>query len=162
MSGPRERATAHQLGLIVAAAHAIEDRIVLDESYGQLHDINEYLGAVLNSVSDGIIAVNGQGLITGINKVAAKAFRCHPRKVVGKKINASIQHDERLQNFFNTKAAGFSKEEIILKMPDGQASCIAMANPVFSEKNDNKGFVLTFSPAKKNLFSGVSIKGHGC
>lgn len=159
ISGPRERATAHQLGLIVAAAHAIEDRIVLDESYGQLHDINKYLEAVLNSVSDGIIAVNGQGLITGINKVAAKAFRCHPREVVGKTINASIQHDGRLQNFFNTKATGFSKEEILLKMPDGQASCIAMANPIFSEKKDNKGFVLTFSSTKKTYFQAYPSKG---
>jgi len=61
ISGPRERATAHQLGLIVSTACAIEDRITLDESYGELYDINKYLEAVLNSVSDGIIAVKGSG-----------------------------------------------------------------------------------------------------
>jgi len=53
--------------LVVAAAHAIEDRIGLDESYNQLYDINIYLEAVLNSVSDGVIAVSSHGTITGIN-----------------------------------------------------------------------------------------------
>ena len=152
ISGPRERATAHQLGLIVSTARAIEDRITLDESYGELYDINKYLEAVLNSVSDGIIAVNGQGLITGINKVAAKSFQCHPREVVGKTINASVHYNGRLQNFFKTRAAGFTKEEILINMPRGQGSCIATANPVFSEKNDNRGFVLTLSPTKQSYF----------
>lgn len=159
ISGPRERATAHQLGLIVAAAHAIEERICLDESYAKLYDTNIYLEAVLNSVSEGVIAVNGQGIVTGINRIAAKAFRHNPREMVGKTINASIQHDGRLQRFFNTKAAGFAKEEILLKMPDKQAQCIALANPIFSEKNDNKGFVLTFSPTKKTYFQAYPSKG---
>ncbi|MBC2710941.1 MAG: sigma 54-interacting transcriptional regulator [Desulfosarcina sp.] len=150
ISGPRERASAHQLGLIVAAAHAIEDRIGLDESCSQLYDINKYLEAVLNSVSDGIIAVNGQGIITGINKVAAKTFRLHPKEVVGQTLNATVHYNGRLQNFFKTRAAGFAKEEIQLNMPGGQGSCIATANPVFSEKNDNQGFVLTLSPTNQS------------
>jgi transcriptional regulator of acetoin/glycerol metabolism len=151
ISGPRERATAHQLGLIVAAAHAIEERIVLDESCCQLYDVNKYLEAILNSVSDGIVAVNGQGLITGINKVAARGFQCSPTELVGKSINAFTRHRGRLQNFFTSKAAGRSEEEISLKMPGGRRSYIAKACPVFNEKNDNKGFVLTFSPAPKTF-----------
>jgi len=159
ISGPRERVTAHQLGLVVAAAHAIEDRIVLDESCGQLYDINRYLEAVLNSVSDGIITVNGQGLITGINQVAAKAYRCHPREVVGKLINATIRQDGKLQNFFTTRAAGFSKEEILLKIPNGRRACIAMANPILSKKNDNRGYVLTFTSNQKTYFPVRPPKG---
>ncbi|WP_373498262.1 sigma-54-dependent Fis family transcriptional regulator [Desulfococcus sp.] len=159
ISGPRERASAHQMGLIVAATHAVEDRIILDESYGKLYDINKYLEAILNSVSEGIIAVNGKGLITGINKVAAKAFRQHPREVIGKTINPFMQHDGRLVDFFNTRAAGFTKEEIVFKLPDGKVSYTATANPVFSEKNDNKGFVITFSPAEKTCFQVPPSKG---
>jgi transcriptional regulator of acetoin/glycerol metabolism len=159
ISGPRERATAHQLGLIVAAAHAIEERIVLDESYRQIYDVNKYLEAILNSVSDGIVAVNGQGLITGINKVAARGLRCNPAELVGKSINAFIQHRGRLQNFFNSKAAGRSEEEISLKMPGGKRSYIAKACPVFNEKNDNKGFVVTFSPTPKAFTLPLSTKG---
>lgn len=151
ISGPRERANAHQLGLIVAAAHAIEERIVLDESYRQIHDINKYLEAILNSVSDGIIAVNGQGLITGINKVAARGFRCNPKELIGKPLSAVTQHRGRLQNFFNSKAAGRFEQEITLKMPGGKRSYVAKACPVLNEKNDSKGFVLTFSPTPKTL-----------
>jgi transcriptional regulator of acetoin/glycerol metabolism len=159
ISGPRERATAHQMGLIVAAAHAIEERIVLDESYCQIYDVNNYLEAILNSVSDGIVAVNGQGQITGINKVAARGFRCSPKELVGKSINAFTQHRGRLQNFFNSKAAGRSEEEISLKVPGEAISYVAKACPVFNEKNDSKGFVLTFSPTSKTFFHSRSFKG---
>ena len=151
ISGPRERATAHQLGLIVAAAHAIVERIVLDESYRQIYDVNKYLEAILNSVSDGIVAVNGQGLITGINKVGARGLQCNPEELVGKSINAFTGHRGRLQNFFDSKAAGRSEEEIFLKMPGGKRTYVAKACPVFNEKNDNKGFVLTFSPSPKTF-----------
>lgn len=159
ISGPRERATFHQLGLIVAAAHAIEERIVLDDSYRQIYDVNKYLEAILNSVSDGIVAVNGQGLITGINKVAARGLQCSPHELVGKSINAFIQHRGRLQNFFESKAAGRSEEEISLKMPGGERSYLAKACPVFNEKNDNKGFVLTFAPTPKSLSYPHALKG---
>jgi transcriptional regulator of acetoin/glycerol metabolism len=159
ISGPRERATAHQLGLIVAAAHAIEERIVLDESYCQMYDVNRYLEAILNSVSDGIVAVNGQGQITGINKVAARGLRCDPNELVGKSINAFTRHRGRLQNFFGSKAAGRSEEEVSLKMPGGKRSYTARACPVFNEKNDNKGFVLTFSPTPRTLSHSRSATG---
>jgi transcriptional regulator of acetoin/glycerol metabolism len=152
ISGPRELSTVHQLGLVVAAAHAIEDRIVLDESYGKLYNTNKYLEAVLNSVSDGIIAVNGQGVITGINKVAVKTFQLHPKEVVGQTLNASVNHNGRLQNFFKTRSAGTAKEEILLNMPCKKGSIVAMANPFFSENNDNLGFVLTLSPANTSYF----------
>jgi len=113
----------------------------------------------LNSVSDGIVAVNGQGLITGINRIAARGFGCNPKEVVGKSINAFTRHRGRLQNFFNSKAAGRSEEEISLKMPGGKRSYIAKACPVFNEKNDNKGFVLTFSPTPKTFSHPHSSKG---
>lgn len=154
ISGPRERASPHQLGLIIAAAHTIEDRIGLDESYCQLYDINKYLEAVLNSVSEGIIAVNGQGVITGINKLAAKAFQLHPKEMIGQSLNATVHLNGRLQDFFKTRAAGFTKEEIRLKLPCSQRSFLATANPVFSEENDNKGYVLTISPTKPSYFIG--------
>jgi transcriptional regulator of acetoin/glycerol metabolism len=159
LSGPRERVSVHQLGLVVGAAHAIEDRIVLDESCGKLYDMNQYLEAILNSVSEAIIAVNGEGLITGINKVAAKVFHRHPREVLGTNINPYMDHDGRLVRFFNTRAAGFTKEEIILKLPDGKASYVATANPVFSDNNDNKGFIITFSPTRKTCFQMPPRKG---
>ena len=150
ISGPRERSTALQLGLVIAAAHAIEDRIGLDESYNQLYDINKYLEALLNSVSDGVIAVNSHGTITGINKVAAKIFQLHPAEAVGKTLTASVHCNGRLQNFFETRAAGVAKEEIRVHLPSRQGSYIATANPVFSEKIGNQGFVLTFSSGKKS------------
>ena len=158
ISGPRERATAHQLGLIVAAAHAIEERIVLDESIDKLYDSNKYLEALLNSVSDAIIAVNGQGIVTGINNIAAKALRCHPVEIMGKTINAMLQNSGKMQNFFRTKATGRTKEEVVLKMSGGQTAYAATANPVFSDKGDSRGFVLTFSPQKKYNFAANPAK----
>jgi len=158
ISGPRELANEHQLALIVAAVHVIEDRIVLNESCSKLYEINKYLEAVLNSVSDGIISVNAQGIITGLNKVAAKTLNLHPKEVMGHPLTASVYHKNRLQNFFKTRSAGMVKDEIRIKMPCGQGSFVATANPVSSDNHDNMGFVLTLPSTNHPALSKVKTE----
>jgi len=152
ISGPRELSFDHQLGLVIASAHAIEERIVLEESYDQINNTNQYLSAVLNSVSEAIIAVNAQGIITGLNKMAAKTFRLHPKEVVGQTLTASVFHSGQLQNFFKTRSAGMIKEEIQVKIPCKEEAFMATANPVISREKNNLGYVLTLQSTNRTCF----------
>ncbi|EMS81491.1 GAF modulated sigma54 specific transcriptional regulator, Fis family [Desulfotignum phosphitoxidans DSM 13687] len=152
ISGPRERASEHQLGMVVAAAHAIEDRIVLEESYDQLNDTNQYLEAILNSVSEGIVAVNAKGVVTSLNKKAAKTLRLHPREVIGQSLIASVSSQGESKNFFKTRSAGMIKEEVQVKVPSGKGIFSAKANPVISKGKNNLGYVLTLKPKNRSYF----------
>lgn len=149
ISGPRENANPHQLGLVVAAAHAIEERICLDYAKSGLFETNKYLEAVLNSVSEGVIATNAGGVITGINKVAAKMLSRNSTEVVGRGIGAFLFVDEKLDGFFRCARPSYSNEALILKTPQGTTDCVASANRVMSESGFDCGVVLTLKRVEK-------------
>ncbi len=147
ISGPRENANPHQLGMIVAAARAIEERICLDYAKNNLFETNKYLEAVLNSVSEGVIATNADGVITGMNKVAATMLLRNTSEVIGKRLAAFVLVDERLNGFFQTARSIYSNESLILNTPQGMRDCIASANRVIPESGVDCGVVLTLKKA---------------
>ncbi len=144
ISGPQENVTPHQLGLVVAAASAIEERICLHYAKDHLSDTNQYLEAILNSVSDGVVAVNSDGRITSVNREAAKTFRLLSSEILGKDIGAFIHVDDRLKGFYSS-GRGYCREPIILRTPNGRIDCLASANPIIPGKDGACGAVLTFS-----------------
>jgi len=48
---------------------------------------------VLDNISDGVLSIDREGLVTTINKVAGKVFKKHPPEVVGKPL-AGFTHEE--------------------------------------------------------------------
>lgn len=156
ISGPREEANPHQLALIVAAARAIEERSCLNYSKEDLCKANKYLEAVLNSMGDGVIATNAQGIITGINKVAAKTFCRLANEIIGRSLSEFVQMDELLDDFFKT-GRSYSQESLILKTPKGMVECIGSANPVFPELGVDRGAVLTLTKIERTpTHTGIS------
>lgn len=153
ISGPRECAAPHLMALVMAAVHAIESLILLDDSEYWRNEISRYWSALLNSVSEGVITVNSQGIITSINEVAAKALRHHSSEIDGKHIDIMIESYERLQGLLKKEAAKSTGEAILLRMPgNDQTTFEATVVPVRAEGSDHKGFILTFSPNKKTHF----------
>ncbi|MHB8534470.1 MAG: putative bifunctional diguanylate cyclase/phosphodiesterase [Sulfuricaulis sp.] len=54
------------------------------------HDGQEYLGAILNHIADGMIVVDPQGIIRAINPVAARMFGYPESEALGKNANALL------------------------------------------------------------------------
>ncbi len=149
ISGPRETANPHQLGLVVAAARAIEERICVAYAKTGLFETNKYLQAVLNSVSEGVIATNADGVIVGMNKVAATMFLRNSADAVGRSLSELVFVDEHLEGFFRSARSSYSNEPLILKTPGGMTDCIASANRVMAESGLDCGVVLTLKRVEK-------------
>jgi len=150
ISGPRERANSHQLGLIVAAAGAIEDRLCLESSKDSLYRIGKYLEAVLNSVREGVIATDPDGVVTGVNKVAAKTLQLLPSEIVGRNLAALARPGGGLEAFFRT-GRQYTLEPLFFETPRGPVGCTASANPIIDEQGLKRGAVLTFSSLEKTV-----------
>lgn len=148
ISGPQKNVSGHQLGLTLAAASAIEERICLQNSKDDLVKANQYLEAVLNSVSDGVVAVNSNGRITGVNQVAARTLQLLPSEIVGKDLGGFFHLDDRLKEFYLT-GRGYCQESITLQTPEGRVDCMVSASPIIPEKDIPCGAVLTFSKISK-------------
>ena len=149
ISGPRENANAHQLGLVVAAARAIEERICVDYAKSGLFETNKYLEAVLNSVSEGVIATSAEGVITGMNSVAAKMLSRTSADALGRALGEFVCVDGRLDGFFQSDQTSYSNEPLVLKTPAGTRDCIASANRVIPESGLDCGVVLTLKKMGK-------------
>lgn len=148
ISGPREEANSQQLGLVVAAAYAIEDRIRLQWSQDQLIESNKYLEAVLNSLDEGVITTNADGIITGVNRVITRKLQQFPHSLIGQSIRTVFKTGNALMDFTNNRH--LYKEPMVLQLTKTQIECNVSVNPIVPEQGVKCGVVFTVSEMKKN------------
>ncbi len=103
LSGRAVEAHEHNLGMMIAAAKAIENKIAEEELSRDKDNLNSYLDSLLNSVSEGVIAIRNGGIITHINRVAESMLAVPKAAVIGKQLCKTIEiepkfWDELLQN----------------------------------------------------------------
>ena len=86
MAGPKEMAYPHTLGMVVAATKAISRQLCIAESNRQVDLTNHYLSTVIDSMTDGVVAVDVKGKIIGINSQGAKILKTTTFESYGKNI----------------------------------------------------------------------------
>ena len=72
ITGNYEFVHPHTLGMVVAAAKAIEKEMKLEYSNKKLKVVNEQFYQITESISEGIIRIDNQGYITSMNRFARK------------------------------------------------------------------------------------------
>ena len=107
LSGRAMEAHEHNLGMMIAAARAIENRIAEEDLSREKDNLNSYMDSLLNSVSEGIIAIRNDGEVTHINKVAESMLSIPRRAVIGKHLYKTVGIDPKFwKEFFeNNKGA---------------------------------------------------------
>ena len=86
MTGDFEKAHSHTLGMVVAAVHGIEKQLESKHAWAKYYLANSYLNAIVESVSEGMMAVNELGIITRINSYAIKMLQSNQDEIIGKDI----------------------------------------------------------------------------
>ncbi len=152
ISGPREKAHFHSLGMTVAAVRAIEERLRLEQSHEYYLNVSKHLATVFNSVSEGLITIDNRGQVTAINMSAARLLNLHPRDLVGRPIDEIVRMDHKLRSFMDT-GREYAEEELLLKSEKGAVRCIGSANPICGENRSRLGAVLTFTKMKRSFHS---------
>ena len=83
VTGDYRLANPHTLGMVVAAAHAIQNQLRLEESNDQLSRAYQYSSLLLESMSDSLLSIDNNGLVTAMNGRAGKLLGVDPSKVKG-------------------------------------------------------------------------------
>ncbi len=86
MSGLKERVHPHTLGMVVAASKAITNQLCIEEDSKQIWLSNQYLKTVIESISDGVVAIDSTGRIREINSEGAKILATDVLQARGKNI----------------------------------------------------------------------------
>jgi len=74
MSGKYHLLHKHTLGMVVGIANTIENAIRLEEKVYELRINNNFLNAIIESISDALIVMDKEGKITHLNSVAEKIY----------------------------------------------------------------------------------------
>lgn len=75
MTGTFEKVHSHTLGMVVAAIDAIEGQLKVNKALDNLMVITRYQNAIVDSISEGLIAVDQQGIITRLNWAAGRILK---------------------------------------------------------------------------------------
>ncbi|KAF0221734.1 MAG: GAF modulated Fis family transcriptional [Geobacteraceae bacterium] len=86
ISGDYRFANAHTLGMVVAAVNAIENQLRLQKATDKLYMAYRYSNTLLENMSDGLISINNNGIVTEINAKGAEIFGVNPALVKGRHV----------------------------------------------------------------------------
>lgn len=87
VSGDWRSANPHTIGMVVAAVRAIENQIRLEQANHKLYAASRYSNALLHSISDGLIAIDSNGIITEVNPRGGEILGVNPVLVKGRHMN---------------------------------------------------------------------------
>jgi len=151
MTGPCEKVHPHTLGMVVAAAEAIENELQLALINKQLKIANEHFYAIMDSISEGLICVNNEGIVTDINLFARKLLSLKENDIMGKSINTILCKEYRDKIVRAVKRGRkYEEEEINFNLNKRKKIlCIATITPINDHvTNKLEGVVITFKEAK--------------
>ena len=86
ISGDYHVANAHTLGMGVAAVNAVENQLRLMRATEKLYVAYRYSNALLENISDGLLSIDNNGIITEINAKGAEIFAVNPARAKGRHI----------------------------------------------------------------------------
>lgn len=87
MTGDYRVANSHTLGMVVAAVNAIENQLRLQKASNKLYMAYRYSTVLLESMSDGLISTDNNGIVTEINARAGEIFGVSPAAARGRHIS---------------------------------------------------------------------------
>ncbi|NLA41476.1 MAG: sigma 54-interacting transcriptional regulator [Smithella sp.] len=86
MTGPSQNANYHTLGMVAAAAYAIEKSLHQKKTYEKYEMANSFKETVIESISEALIAIDTEGVIALINEKAKGIFDLPIHLIMGKNI----------------------------------------------------------------------------
>ena len=116
ISGDYRVANAHTLGMVVAAVNAIENQFRLLKATDKLYMAYRYSNALLENMSDGLISINNNGMVTEINAKGGEIFGVNPLQVKGRHVDQIFNARATILQVISEGVEYEDREIIIEKM----------------------------------------------
>ena len=140
MVGSLDSMSKYTLGMVVAAAKAIENELQLKETQSYIINQNKEQYEILETVTNGVIYVNEAGVITQANSEIANMTGLKIDEITGKNINI-IQSTPKISNFLSVDGSR-KRYEIMIHGKMKRYNCFLIARDVFyGDKSKSKVLV---------------------
>jgi len=114
LTGRRQLAHPHTLGLVVAAVKSIENQLKIEKTQNELFKAYKYLNKVMDSINSGIFAVDTSGVIKAVNNNACNMLDVKEDELINKNIDKILDNWEYIFEELRRKNAYENKEIIFL------------------------------------------------
>lgn len=148
VSGKLDQVHPHTLGMVVAAARAIEGQLLMHEATEKLKLQNKYQEAIVESMSDGFLTIDHKGCITYMNAMGGRILGVDPQSVIGKFIGDIVDFKPVVLSVLET-GTGYVDREFMVKTGSGFKHFIKTAVPIRDESGNLTGVVDTFREIKR-------------
>lgn len=151
MTGHSEKVHPHTLGMVVAAAEAIENEMKLEQINKRLDMANKHFYAIMESISEGLICIDHKGNILDMNLFAREFLSLKEEDILEKNIDIILDKKDQDKLLKVIKyGKKYEEEEIFFKTKKGKSiSCIVNVTPIKAMFTDKvEGLVITFKEAK--------------
>ncbi|MHB8172595.1 MAG: sigma-54-dependent Fis family transcriptional regulator [Thermincolia bacterium] len=147
VTGDYRFANPHTLGMVVAAAYAIENQLGLHKATSKLYMAYKYSNTLMESMSDGIISIDNFGVITQINSVGGRILGVNPEEIVGRKALDVFHRPLPMEEVIKT-GKGYEDKEIFLDRPTGRKHFTSTTKPLRDDQGNIIGAVATLREIK--------------
>lgn len=145
---PVERYHIHSLGLIAAAARAIEGQrqsdFLLAEQNSQLAQLN----TVLSKISDGILVWSADYVLIHANSTAGEMLGVPAQFMMGKPADALFAVPAFVQKAILRKRT-LTDVEGVINIGDRKVNCLISLDYVFKSRDELRWIIVTLRPEKK-------------
>lgn len=147
ISGPHEKVQTHTLGMVMAGALAIDHELKLNTLNQELTRRNDHLNALMESISEGIICVDRQGVIQDINGPGRALLGYSRKNLMGQPLDPLLE--EPLMPRLTALDVLPEEQEFHIRSRGNQKSFILNATSVQSGERHIREYLLTFKESKK-------------
>lgn len=159
MTGPCNAVHAHTLGMVMAAARAIENDLRWEKASRELELRGNLLFSTFSSISEGLLTVDHKGCITQANAAAAELFGLTPEELQGKNVLRLVEQPTRLTRILKG-GAGYSDLECVLLTPKGRVLCTSTGQPISDPDGKVRGCVVTLRETRSVHRLAQRLAGH--
>ncbi len=155
ISGPYEKVQSHTLGMVMAAALAIEHELKLNALNRELTRRNEHLNTLMESISEGILCVSREGLIQDINGRGRSLLGYGRKSLIGLPLDSLLEEPlmPRLEGDLD------EDQEFHIRSRSNQKALILNASPVQTRDRRVQEYLLTFKESRRIYSQASRIAG---
>ena len=127
--GRHEQCHPHTLGMITAAAQAISNQLHMQVWLSNANDLLTELQTILQTLSEGILLLRRDGVVSQMNVPAGTMLGLSPAKVTGRRLRDVLPLPTVLaQALVNRESLSY--EELVFDTMHGRVTCLCTLKPI--------------------------------
>jgi transcriptional activator for dhaKLM operon len=145
---PVERYHIHSLGLVAAAARAIENQRQSDVLFAEQNSQLGQLNTILSTISDGILVLNADDVLVHANNAASQMLGIPSKSMLGKQSEILLSMPPFLSKAVSQRTPLMDVEGII-HVDQREVNCLISLDFVFKSQNELQWIIVTLRSGKK-------------